>query len=729
MSGAWAKGASKAVASAPPAGSFQTVNNNNNRGGSGGGGGRGGGNNNNNNSNNRRRSNHQNNRDDNDGSGRGGGRGGGGRGGRGGGRGGGRNSNNNNNRGGNSQGGGRGRGSNSNNNNGKNNNNNNSNNNNNYERAERIIVKDPQLIEPGSGDTKAQKAVKRITAKDFILMRMQYLDAPEGFSPHDECHWTDENRVDEIASLCSKVMELGDVSKRDGKKPPAHDTAPPLEECKPLEVNEETRWKSKAMTGTPDGEDAGNSKKEETEDEIVSRALLILNKISWTTLDKLTSRFVDETKLIENESIRHKCIDMLIKKAQTEHHFGPMYAQLCCIIIKQFKQFKKDLMAQCQKEFEIDTAHKIANATEGITDPEEIDYHSTLIRKAYVGHIKFLGELYLRDVVKLNIMMYCFDELLKDESRDDESLECFANLMTTIGGKLDEHAKQNGKPFDWNQVVELRHSSEVSSRIKFLLIDLLELRERGWVKRRKEETAKRIDEIHKEVAKEEAAAAANSKMNRRASSSQNLRRSSSMASAPVVDEDGFVSIPSRGSMNRSGSRPNMVAPPPSIPGKPNQKAMRRSQSQPVGMYVDGTGSPVKQKSISTASNLPTVPSSMPTMHEVKYKSPEECADKAKSILKEYFVGGDTADAVLSFDELVCAGKEGSIERGAKVLESGALLVMEMKETDVKKFLTVLESCIESSKIEKESLIKGLNDPLEFLGDIEIDAPLAGNHLA
>ena len=251
----------------------------------------------------------------------------------------------------------------------------------------------------------------------------------------------------------------------------------------------------------------------------------------------------------------------------------------------------------------------------------------------------------------------------------------------------------------------------------------------GWVKRRKEETAKRIDEIHKDVAKEEAAAAANSKMNRRASSSQNLRRSSSMASAPVVDEDGFVSIPSRGSMNRSGSRPNMVAPPSSMPGKPNPKAMRRSQSQPVGMHVDGTGSPVKQKSVSTASNLPAVPSSMPTTHEAEYKSPAECAGKAKSILKEYFVGGDTADAVLSFDELVCAGKEGSIERGAKVFESGALLVMEMKETDVKKFLTVLESCIESSKIEKESVIKGLNDPLEFLGDIEIDAPLAGNHLA
>ena len=107
-----------------------------------------------------------------------------------------------------------------------------------------------------------------------------------------------------------------------------------------------------------------------------------------------------------------------------------------------------------------------------------MEYHSLLIRKAYIGHMKFLGELYLRDVVKLSIMMYCLDELLKDETHED-SLECFAHLMTTTGQKLDDHAKQNDKNFDWNKVVDLRQSTKISNRIKFLLQDLLDLRERG----------------------------------------------------------------------------------------------------------------------------------------------------------------------------------------------------------------------------------------------------------
>jgi hypothetical protein len=34
-----------------------------------------------------------------------------------------------------------------------------------------------------------------------------------------------------------------------------------------------------------------------------------------------------------------------------------------------------------------------------------------------------------------------------------------------------------------------------------------------------------------------------------------------------------------------------------------------------------------------------------------------------------------------------------------------------------------------SKIEKQAIVQGLNEPLEFLSDIEIDAPLAGSLLA
>merc|ERR1712157_551513 len=86
--------------------------------------------------------------------------------------------------------------------------------------------------------------------------------------------------------------------------------------------------------------------------------------------------------------------------------------------------------------------------------------------------------------------------------------------------------------------------------------------------------------------------------------------------------------------------------------------------------------------------------------------------------------GEIDDAVLSIHELVGAGDEGSVERGSKVVEQAVLMVLEMKHTDAEKMTTVYLRCAREKKIESESFVIGLNDPVEFLGDIAIDAPLA-----
>ena len=56
------------------------------------------------------------------------------------------------------------------------------------------------------------------------------------------------------------------------------------------------------------------------------------------------------------------------------------------------------------------------------------------------------------------------------------------------------------------------------------------------------------------------------------------------------------------------------------------------------------------------------------------------------------MGGDTDDAVLSVNELIQIDQDGAVDRGAKVIESATLMVMEMKETEVTKTLTVLKRC-------------------------------------
>ena len=457
MSGAWSKGTNKAVATPPPpTSSLQAAAsgggpgpNNNRRGSTGPGNNSSGGGRNNNN---RRRTS------------------GGGRGGRGGdrydnennnnygrGRGGGRHNNNNK--------GGRGRG-------GRGNDRNNSN---------RVIIKDVQLLdETGMGDTAEQQQVTRFSARMLLRVRLQFTDPPEQeglFNPHKDCTWTDDpKRIEELQAWSSKAIELGDVSKKNAHQ---KDTAPALEDCKPLEVNEETRWKPKVIAVNK-GEDVSEETGDDTPEAAVAKALVILNKVSWTTLPKLTTKLMEVTQLVENDAKRKAVIELLVHKANTEHHFGAMYAEMCSLIAKQIKSFKKELLTQCQHEFEMDTEHKIAKAIEGVDDEEEKAYKAGLVKKAYIGHMKFLGELYMRDVVKLSIMMYCLDELLKDD-KNAENLECFATMMTTMGHKLDDHAKQNNKAFDWSKVEDIMTHKGLPMRIKFLLKDLLELRERGKI--------------------------------------------------------------------------------------------------------------------------------------------------------------------------------------------------------------------------------------------------------
>lgn len=236
----------------------------------------------------------------------------------------------------------------------------------------------------------------------------------------------------------------------------------------------------------------------------------------------------------------------------------------------------------------------------------------------------------------------------------------------------------------------------------------------GWASRREEESAKTIAQIHKDAAKEARRGGGSSKSMNRSMSNNSFRQAK-----PTVDKDGFVEVvnpsggfnrsQSLGNFHRNGSRNNL------------KQSKSKSSKAPTGSFaalsIEETSS--KKKDIAKTVEKKAK----------EYLSPKECGDKMKNYLKEYFVGGDADDAVLSIHELIGAGDEGSIDRGAKALEQSILMVLEMKAEDVEKFLVIICRCYNEKKIDKASIPPGLNDPLEFLTDVAIDAPLATTHMA
>lgn len=331
--------------------------------------------------------------------------------------------------------------------------------------------------------------------------------------------------------------------------------------------------------------------------------------------------------------------------------------------------------------------------------------------------------------------------LVKDDKVDEEKVECFTKLMSTIGDSLETQSNRlmdGGKPDSheklqqcWKTVQTMASGTSVSNRIKFMLQDLIEMKEKGWVQRRKEETAKTISQIHKEAAKEA----------KRSTSSGNLRKhgsSNNLRQKPTIDADGFEQVPS-GGFGRSKSLGNFASQ-SSLhrASKKPEQGVSRSKSASSGAFsafaesknasMGGRKSSMRREK-SEGSSLPNLDEKKESnVPRIVYKSPEECGNKAKDNLKEFFVGGDLDDAVLTFHELIGAGNEGSVDRGSKVIEGSVLMVLEMKAEDVAKMMRVVSRCYEEKKIESASFASGLNDPLEFLNDIAIDAPLAIPHL-
>ena len=377
------------------------------------------------------------------------------------------------------------------------------------------------LLDVGDGETDAERAVKRINVHDLLDMRLDHIDPPAAWDaedcptkPSSQCLWDAPTRVADIETAAAADRIGGDVSRVPKKKKPnPNDTAPALEDCKPLEVNDETRWKAKVMDKDHGGKEGEVTTEVDSTEEILRKAILILNKLSLTKFDKLSDEFIACGIGRDVETLTG-AVGLIVNYAQEQQHFSSMYAGLCLKLAntpmegidegsKKGKKFKKILLERCQTEFETDTSTKIKEATKDITDAEEIEYHSALIKKHYLGHMRFIGELYKGDLISIKIMLHCLPELLHGDSDaspsdevDEEKVECFSKLMTVIGSSLEQQSaamKSVGKSDAADSLAECWRTVEimagkrkeegpkVSNRMKFMLQDLLEMKSKGKI--------------------------------------------------------------------------------------------------------------------------------------------------------------------------------------------------------------------------------------------------------
>lgn len=294
----------------------------------------------------------------------------------------------------------------------------------------------------------------------------------------------------------------------------------------------ENAWKPALLTAGAD-----EPEEEKRTKEILKRFRGTLNKITPQNFMEL----LKHVKVLEvNTSERlDKCIEIIFEKAIAEPNYASTYAKLAkeiagCFVIETDQQknsFKRRLISQCQCEFE---KHKdnelvkfIAQRLQEIEDAEDpikkqelkdkYEEDNFKLRKRATGTVVFIGEMYKGEMLSAKIMLKCINHLLDSTICSEETLECLCKLLSTIGKRLESEQISGQKVSldttfkDLAAIADKKNDLNISSRIRFMIQDLIDLRLNNWTPRRVEHKPQTMEEIKNQVMLEQYVSQANAR--------------------------------------------------------------------------------------------------------------------------------------------------------------------------------------------------------------------------
>uniref|UniRef100_A0A8C5GC40 Eukaryotic translation initiation factor 4 gamma 1-like n=1 Tax=Gouania willdenowi TaxID=441366 RepID=A0A8C5GC40_GOUWI len=498
---------------------------------------------------------------------------------------------------------------------------------------------------------------------------------------------------------------------------------------------------------------------------------IILNKLTPQKFPELMKQVSELT--IDTEERLKGAIDLISEKAILEPNFSVAYANMCRGLMGlkvpsadkpgKTANFLYLLLNRCQKEFEKDQDddeifEKKQKELEADEERErlrvELENARVIARRRSLGNIKFVGELFKLKMLTEAIMHACVVKLLKNH--DEKSLECLCRLLSTIGKDLEfEKAKPQMDEY-FNQMNKIIKEKMTSSRIRFMLQDVLDLRKNIWVPRRGDQGPKTIDQIHKEAELEEyqeQIKVHQQLLSKKESSGGGGRiqpQDDGCGNTVPISKDRpidtnrlykIIKVSKASDVNEStgvwrswekgcsgGTEAKPASQTSSLLSSSDTDHRDRDHFDRSG-HVDGReGSPITKRSFSRESqerggrsgeSAPTPPPSLPKPS----LSEEEMEKKSKAIIDEYLHITDLKEALQCVAELNSAsmlyvfvrqGLESTLERSTTVREHLGLL---------------LHQLVKVGTLPTEQYYKGLQEILEVTEDMAIDIPYMWLYLA
>ncbi|KAK0459137.1 armadillo-type protein [Desarmillaria tabescens] len=517
----------------------------------------------------------------------------------------------------------------------------------------------------------------------------------------------------------------------------------------------------------------------------------LLNKLTMENFDSISDQIIAWANKSEKEKDGRTLVQVirLVFEGAADEATSEVYARLCRKTMEQISAkvqddgiknsegkpivggqlFRKYLLNRCQEDFERgwvakeataaaaaskaieDQAAKAAAEKKGDGEEEialysEEYYAAQKAKRQGLGLIKFIGELFKLQMLTERIMHECVKKLLGNvENPEEEEIESLCKLLTTVGQLLDTSKARAHMDVYFSRMKELTKSPNVSSRMQFMLQDVLELRERKWISR------------NAVAAKAKAAQAQESYQRQMSMSRGGSRRGGERGEIPQVGPDGWAVAggnsaprpqPKAGDLSKFGQisskgAPLTFGPQSSIyAGKKDKResVQRTNSSSNMFSMLNNDSTPeatpkemVQRKRLILApwskpvegqENAPTTAESEGSSGEEVTAEPEPVEMSDKDAKKKIEEDIKEFSAVRNLDEAEVYFTQLPAKHHPLLVEKLISFAVESKEADAQLVSQLFSRASTKNLCTIADFESGFAAVVEFLDDIAIDAPMA-----
>ncbi|KAG8832145.1 hypothetical protein FRC17_001935 [Serendipita sp. 399] len=311
------------------------------------------------------------------------------------------------------------------------------------------------------------------------------------------------------------------------------------EEVKPLEVSA-NRWVPSSLgsvgrMGSTALSGASSVPEVQTPEIVERKVKALLNKLSMEKFDSISDQIVAWANKSEAETDGQTLtlvIKLVFEKATDEATWSSMYALLCKKMLEEISPgvtdenirdktgklivggqlFRQYLLSRCQADFErgwsaretLEEQQTAVAAASGVAPGEEVfsdEYYALQkVKRRGLGLVKFIGELFKLQMLTERIMHRCILKLLDEPAEED--IESVCQLLKTVGLALSGPKGKESMEMYFGRMKELSQDPNVSQRIRFMLMDVIDLRARNWVSKTQIAAPSTLAQVHETVTRE-----------------------------------------------------------------------------------------------------------------------------------------------------------------------------------------------------------------------------------